>query len=359
MRTPVIVITGTDRAAMDSAMVAVLWDLPSAVAVAHRINPTAQVLTRVVSDSSGVIEREDIPLEHACISCALREDIVPTLERLARDGRWRTIVSCLPIAAEAEQLGTLLTRDPRLARHLRLSAVIAAAESEGLAADLLGDDLLRERDLHSSPDDDRGLGEAQSSLIEYADLVVLASPPDPRTHDLVHALARPDALVVIGSENIVASSLASIRHQHATAMAWRIPVTNARMPALGSSHAWRIDLSSTRPFHPERLVDQISRLGSGAHRSRGCFWLPTRPGLLAQWEGAGGQLSIGPHSPMGHRRPLTRLIFTGLDPIPAGLVDAFDELLLTPVEESTAAARSWHVAEDGLEPWLGDIHEAA
>jgi G3E family GTPase len=359
MRTPVVVVTGIDRAAMDSVMMGFLWDLQHAVAVQHCIDPWNQTLTRVVSDITGVIESETISLEHACISCALREDILPTLERLGRDGRWRSIVACLPIAAEAEQLGQLLARNPRFARHLRLATIVAAADPDGLAGDLLGDGLLRERDLHSNPGDDRGVGEAHSSLLEYADLVVLTSPPAQRDAHLVEALIRPGVPIVIGAENIDVDAVVAGRSSHADALAWRMPIGRSVIPPLpGGSTAWRIDLSSPRPFHPDRLVEQISRLGEGEHRSRGCFWLPTRPGLTAQWDGAGGQLSIGPHPLSGHHPPITRLVFTGLGQVPAGLVAAFDDLLVTPAEEGNGS-RTWRVAEDGLEPWLGDIEHAA
>lgn len=358
MRTPVIVVTGIDRAAMDAVMVGLLWDLPSAVAVRHTIDPGAQVLTRVVSDVSGAVDRHQITLEHACITCALREDILPTLELLAGDGRWGTIVACLPIGAEADQLGSCLSHDPRLARRLRLASVVAAVDPSDLATDLLGDDLLSERGLHSSPDDERGVGETGCSLIEYADVVAFATAPDAAGRDLVGALARPDAAIVTGAENLQAGALAAGRHQHAHAAAWRIPTESTPLPDLGPSRAWRLDLSSPRAFHPDRLLDQISRLGSGAHRMRGCFWLPTRPACVNQWDGSGGQLSIGPHSLWGRRAPLTRLVFTGLGSRPTRLIEAFDDLLVTPAE-AVRGYPSTDVVEDGFEPWLGDIRDAA
>lgn len=144
MRTPLLVVTGVDPTALDTAMLSLSWDLPRAVAVRHRIDADTQVLTRVVSDASGVLEHVEVPLEHACVSCALREDVLPTLERLARDGRWRTVVACLPTGAEADQLAHVLARDTRLARHLRLAGLVAALPGAELRRTLLGDDLLCE-----------------------------------------------------------------------------------------------------------------------------------------------------------------------------------------------------------------------
>jgi G3E family GTPase len=358
MRTPLVVVTGVDPDAMDSAMVSLSWDLPHAVAVRHRIDPTSQVLTRVVSHAGGVLEHHEIALEHACVTCALREDILPTLERLARDDRWGAVVACLPTATEADQLSTVLTRDTRLARHLRLSSVITALGSERLVEDLLGDDLLHERGLHTNPDDERGVGEVACAQIEYADVLMLTDQPTVEATDLVRALARPDALLLTGADQLDGTDLAARRHQHTRTTAWSSPIFDTEVPPLGASLAWRLDLSSPRPFHPERLLDQIERLGAGRHRSRGCFWVPTRPGAIQEWGGAGGQLSIGHHSTWGRRPPITRLLFTGLGTTPTGLVEAFEDLLITPTE-TRLDQRSWTVLEDGLEPWLGDIRDAA
>lgn len=358
MRTPLIVITGVDPAAIDSTMVSLAWDLPRAVAVRHRIDPESQVLTRTVSDATGILEQAEIPLEHACVSCALREDILPTLERLGRDDRWSNIIAGLPTGTEAGHLARVLGRDSKLARHLKLSSIVAALATDHLVRDLLSDDLLRERGLHTNPWDDRGVGEVACAQIEYADLVVLADEPDPEGTDLVRALARPDAEIVTGASQLDPASIAAARHQQTLAHAWGTPEFGVDLPPLGESSAWRLDLSSPRPFHSERLLDQIERLGTGAHRSRGSFWVPTRPGAILEWSGAGGQLSIGSYKAWGRRTPATRLIFTGLGSIPTELRAAFEELLLTPIE-ATLDQRSWDVLEDGLEPWLGDIRDVA
>lgn len=357
-RTPLVVVTGVDPAAMDSAMLSLSWDLPRAVAVRHRIDPTSQVLTRVVSDADGVVERHEITLEHACTSCALREDILPTLERLAREGRWSTIVACLPTATEADQLSAIVTRDPRLARHLRLSSVVTAVGASRTAEDLLGDDLLRERGLHSNPEDGRGLGEVACAQIEFADVLVLGDQPAAEAADLVRALARPDAVLLEGADQLDGAGLAERRHLRTAAAAWTSPVLDLEIPPLGESLAWRLDLSSPRAFHPERLLDQIGRLGTGRHRSRGSFWVPTRPGIVQEWSGAGGQLSIGRHGARNGHTPLTRLLFTGLGSPPVELVEAFEDLLVGSAHP-TLERGGWDLPEDGLEPWLGEIRGAA
>jgi G3E family GTPase len=354
MRTPVIVLTGIDPDAMAATLVGLSWDLPRAVAVRHEIDPERHVLTRTVSDVSGVLEREEIELEHACVSCALREDIVPAMERLGQDGRWASVVACLPVGAEAEKVGTVLATDARLQRHLRIAAVVVALNGESVVDDLLGDDLLRERGRHSGPDDARGVGEVGCAMAEYADVVVLTSHPDPTGAELVGALARPDATTIVGSENLEAAHVLSAPYDHGRTTAWSAPLLEAGVPPLSSSRVWRLELSSPGAFHPQRLLDGIGRLGGGRHRSRGAFWLPTRPGQVQVWDGSGGQLSIGTRAAWGRRIPRTRLLITGVGVEPTHLRDAFEQLLVAPAEALPGGR-----ADDGFEPWLGAIRDIA
>ncbi len=358
MTTPVILVTGVDPGAMASTLVVLSWDLPRAVVLRNEIDPERQVLTRTVSDAHGILEREEIELEHACVGCAVREDVAPVIERLARTGRWESIVACLPVGMEAEQVANAITWDARLQRHLRTTAVVAALSGDGTVDDLLGDDLLTERGLHSGPDDRRGVAEVGCALAEYADVLVLTGRPDAIAIELVGALAHPDADVVVGSENLNATLLvAGVHDQHRT-NAWAAPVFDTPMPALESDRVWRLELSSAHPFHPDRLLADIERLGTGRHRSRGTFWLPTRPGQIQVWDGSGGQLSIGAGGVWGRRVPQTHLLITGVGTEPARLRDAFVHLLVAP-EEAPLAHSRLRVAQDGFEPWLGAIRDSA
>lgn len=358
MRTPVLAITGVHAVAVDATAMNLLWELPDAVALAHRIDPIAQTLTRTVSDASGILEREVIDLEHACIYCALRKDILPTLERLADIGRWGTIVASLPISAEAEQLSQALTQQAPLVRKLRLAAVITAVEPVNLEAVLLGSDLLVQRHLHTGPTDDRGLGETACALVEFADAVVVTSALDPGDDELIRALMRPDADLITGAENVDGHHLARLRHKHAEAVDWRQPFTQRLLPPFPKSRAWRLELRSDAPVHPERLLDQIEPLGAGPYRTRGCLWVPTRADTCISWEGAGGHLTIGSRGGWSSHAPHTKLVYTGVGVPPPQLRRVFNEVLLSPVERCLDA-RHWDTSEDGLEPWLGLIHKAA
>lgn len=359
MRVPVVLLSGVDPAAMATTMVGLQFDLPDAVAVRHHIDVDRQVLTRTVSDMTGVVEQHETLLEHACVSCAIREDILPTLERLARSGRWRSIVAHLPVGAEAAQVCRVLSWEARLARFLRVSAVVAALGAAAPVRDLLGDDLLADRGLHSSHEDRRGVGEVLASMVEYADTVVIDGATEPVARGLVAALARPGVPIVEGCHDLDGATLGGRLHEHTRTEEWTSPVRRDALPAVRTEGVWRLDLQSLQPFHPDRLLESLGGLGGGVHRSRGCFWLPTRPGRAVTWAGAGGQVSIGNHGSWGRHTPFSRIVITGVGAAPAHLRPVFDEILVRSGEPGSRERPGPAVVEDGLEPWLGPIRDAA
>lgn len=359
--TPAVLVTGVAADAMAATTIALLWDLPDAVVVHHEIGVADHRLTRTVSDVTGVLERVDVDLAHACVSCAIREDVVPTLHRLAGSGRWGAVVAQLPVGAEARQVCQLVTQgqpDRQRPGRLRIAALVAAVDGARVVDDLLGDELLHERGGHTAPDDERGVAEVGAAQVEYADAVAVVGSASGTELALVRALARPDAMVAAGGEQLDVAPLLVTGHDHDAAEAWVDAVHHGTWGTPPAAPVWRLDLTSTRPFHPDRLYQSIERIGGGPRRSRGCFWLPSRPGTVCAWDGAGGQLSIGAVRGWGTARPVTRIVVTGLDDGRDEVAAAFEQCLLDDAEAARRGTR-WEVSGDGFEAWLGAVRRTA
>jgi G3E family GTPase len=266
------------------------------------------------------------------------------------------------VAAEAVQLCRVLGSAPRLAPHVAIAAVVATLDGTRVAEDLLSDELLDDRGLATSEDDRRGLAEVGCAMVEYADVVCLTEATTAEEGALLAALARPRVAVVDDPSLLDSAALAAGVHRHHVVEAWVAAVRRGGLPPLSEAGVWRLDLCSDRAFHPLRFQDELAVIGGGPRRSRGCFWLPTRPDQVCVWEGAGGQVSVG----SGRRwapgeEPLTRIVVTGLDDAHdehAELSAAFRRCLLTDAELA-ARGRRWADSWDGLEPWLGPIGRVA
>lgn len=357
-RIPAILISGVDADTMALASSALGWDLPGAVAVRHDLDPARDVLIRTVSDITGVVEREELQLAHACVTCAIREDVVPTLERLAAAGRWNSIVAQLPATASATGVCRVAAWAPAQLPHVRVSAVVAAVDAAPLADDLLADELLTELELPVRDDDNRGLAETLCGIVEYADLVFTPTSVEEEARDLLRVLMRPGAAFVDSVTRLDAAALADGVHDCEASEAWIADVRRRELPA-ATGAAWVLDVHSDRPLHPDRLQQFVHLLGGGPHRSRGCFWLPTRPHQICVWDGAGGQVSIGHHGEFwAEDPPITRIVVTGLDDGRDAIAAAFKACLLTDAELADRGPY-WEAFEDGYESWLGPIRRVA
>ncbi|WP_309133700.1 GTP-binding protein [Cellulomonas sp.] len=361
VRTPVVVLSSIDPVERDAVVLGLLVDSPRVVALRHDIHDDEDggSLRRVVVDASGVVEDETVPLEHACLSCAVREDAVPTLARLAADGRWDAIVLALPVSAESlpvvRALGWAMRPGEPLAR-LRLADAVATVDLATFEDDLLGDDLLVERGHALTEDDRRAVGEALAAQVAHADLVLVTG--DRRDHpvasDLLDHVRAADGRRQDGRYGAALADLVAHEHRPATAERRLDPAHVRPVPGAPTEHGvWSLDLRTPRPFHPERLLHGVHRLGDGRLRSRGRFWVPSRPDTLCVWDGAGGQLSIGAAGPWGTRLPDTRVVVVGTGDEAPALQDAFEDLVLS-AAEMRAGLAPWLGRPDVLAPWLGE-----
>lgn len=363
-RLPVTAVTAVDAASRDAVVLSVQLDAPDAVVVRHDLAGAGQgFLRRVVSDGTGVLEDVVVPLEHACLSCAVREDLLPTLVRVAELGRWRAALLALPLASEPVPvvrglLGLLggAAAGRAVRERLHLAGVVAAVDGATAVGDLFGDDLLDERDLEHGDDDARSVGEVLARQVRAADLV-LAPGADDRTRTLLEHLAQPGTVDVRGASETGAGHLLRARHDPAASRRWDDPRAVAPSGAPDGHGVWTLDLHDWRPAHPGRLREDLEALAGGRLVGRGRFWLPSRPGAVGVWDGAGGQLSVGDAGPWGATgaevERSTRLVVTGLDEDPARVTAAFAASLLTDAELAQGLAR-WAGRSDGFEPWMGE-----
>lgn len=359
-RIPLSVLTTIDPVLRDTAIFGLVVDAPRTVVLRHDVLAADGALRRVVVDSTGVVEDVRVELEHACLSCAVREDALPVLHALARDGRWDDLVLALPVGAESLPAAHALAAVTAQSEVLRLAAVATIVDLDSVEADLLGIDSLAERDLALTEDDERSVAEALAAQLVHADLVVTCcggsgrtahDGPRERAAELVDHLRAPDSVTVDGVHALTHARLAAVHHDPCVGEHRCAPSHVHVAPS--SRHVWTIELTSRRPFHPERLLARIEELGTGPVRSRGVFWLPNRPDSVCEWDGAGGQLYLRDGGTWEDDEARTRLVFTGVDPRERERIRGVFADVLAREDEIADGGLAWLGSEDVLAPWLG------
>ncbi|WP_229070254.1 GTP-binding protein [Actinoplanes sp. DH11] len=323
-RSAVTVLSGFSRSAVDEVSRALLIADERLLAVSHDLTGIRDGLVgRTVRSASEVVEQRVVELVHGCVSCTLREDVLPTLVRLARTRPECDLLLVLPPAVEPEAVAAAcshcLVDGAPVTDSVRFDSYVTVVDTGTLLDDLAGDDDLRDRDLHAADDDHRTVAGVVVHQIEFSDTVVLWSRPGTDSHELdragilVHRLAPWAFPVPLGSlpaattgrgarttDAIDGTELAALvlrtgRHDpHRPGMLGLAlegrPIAVHDPDTAGVSS---VLFETRRPFHPERLHDALEELTGEALRGRGQLWIASQPDTALAFEFAGGTLELG------------------------------------------------------------------
>lgn len=311
-RTPVVLLSGLSSA-VDLVAEAFLREEGSVV-LRHDLRQVDQgvVHRRVRRGGTGWPdgtrdERTVLELAHGCVSCTLREDLLPQVRRLAGDPAVARIVLHLDPALEPEMicwsLQHVVVGSGTLDDHVRIESVVTTIDVDSWLDDATGDQNLAERDLAATPDDERTVAQVAVAQVEFADALVLASAtPDALTGARTFAVL--DRLAPLAPRTrldwLDMPALLAAVPEHAR----RGEVDDVHGPLLRGQPPLDPDrgvsvvlFSERRPFHPERLHNALEVLLDGVVRTRARLWLASQPDVALWLESAGGALQVGHAGP--------------------------------------------------------------
>lgn len=293
---PVLLVAGLHADARRRAVDRLLRDVPGSVVVHHDLSAAASgTVRRTVRDLSGPRAYDEIPLVDGCACCALREDLLPELRRLAEEGTPRLAVVELWDSVEPRTVAELVAAHG--AGVLRLANVMTAVDPALVLPTLGNGDDLAEAGLAAAATDRRTVGDTFARQLEYPAVHVLADPGAADPDDLALLTQLHPTALRVPLDSAEPARLAFAGFDVEAAAVAQHPAC-ARLPqdadeAGVATLVWR----GRRPFHPERLYAALEELCCAAVRSRGRFWLADRPDTLLSWDAAGGALcveSVGP-----------------------------------------------------------------
>ncbi|PRX45159.1 G3E family GTPase [Prauserella shujinwangii] len=248
-----------------------------------------------------------LELGHGCVSCTLREDLLPLLRRLSGMPQVRRIAVHLDEAMEPEPvcwaLEHVLVGDRPVSTDVEIDAVVTVLDRTTWLDDATGDDTLADRGLRASPDDERTLAQVALSQVEFADVLVLAgAAPDAwhaaRTGAVLDRVAPTAALVELtGLDPAGLRAAVPAGARRGTLVDPHGPLLAGQPPLHADCGIAVLTFTERRPFHPERLHDALDVLLDGVVRTRGRAWVASRPDTALWLESAGGGLGIGNAGP--------------------------------------------------------------
>lgn len=322
MRLPVALVCGLHTDARKAVVERLLATVPGSVVLHHDLSTAVQgTVVRTVRDALGVQSTGETPLVNDCACCALREDLVPELERLADGGTTRLAIVELWDSVEPKAMAEVVAAHG--GGRLAVTAVMTAVDPALLLPCLGNGDDLIDAGLAAAAGDRRTIADTWARQLEYAPVlaVVDSEEADDEDRALLAQLHPTARQVNLSGLELARAALAGFDVE---AVAAAQHPACALLPqdadACGvATYVWR----RRRPFHPERLYQALEDLTCAAARSRGRFWLADRPDTLLAWDAAGGALCV-----------------ESAGPWLASLPDAAWEMV--PPVRRAAAALDWH-----------------
>lgn len=323
-RMPVVIVAGLHSAARRETVEGLLRTVPDSVALHHDLSTAGDgTVLRVLRDASGELSRGEAALVNDCACCALREDLVPELERLADGGLTRLAIVELWDSVEPRAMAEVVAA--HAGDVLALTNVVTAVDPALVLPCLGNGDDLADVGLAAAASDQRTVSDTWARQLEYAPVLAVVDSEEADDEDRallaqLHPLARH---VAAGSAELAGLAFAGFDVESAAAA--QHPACALLPQEADASGVVTFVWHHDRPFHPGRLYQALEDLCCAAARSRGRFWLADRPDTLLAWDAAGGALCV-----------------ENAGPWLASLPDAAWDLV--PPVRRAAAALDWHPA---------------
>ncbi|WP_406458526.1 GTP-binding protein [Streptomyces sp. NBC_01622] len=160
----VAIVAGLHADARRATVAQLLHDVPGSVVLHHDLaTAAAGTVIRTIRDATGILDAGEAPLVNDCACCALREDLVPELRRLAATGQVRLAIVELWDSVEPKAMAEVITSG-----GLTVTGVITAVDPALLLPCLGNGDDLADAGLAAAATDQRTVADTFARQLEYA-----------------------------------------------------------------------------------------------------------------------------------------------------------------------------------------------
>ncbi|MEN4668659.1 zinc metallochaperone GTPase ZigA [Pantoea agglomerans] len=349
----------------------------------------------LVRDGGAQLSRTDeklVEMSNGCICCTLREDLLLEVKRLAQAGRFdHLVIESTGISEPLPVAETFTFEDEAgesLSAYARLDSMITVVDGFNFLRDYRSADDLQSRGESLGAQDERSVVDLLVDQIEFCDLLVLnktdlLSPA--QLHQLKGMLQalNPHALIV-NSEfgQVPLDCLLNTGRfdfdRAAQAPGWLQTLRGEHQPESEEYGIRNFVYRARRPFHPQRFWHAVNHQLDGVIRSKGYFWLASRPEYAAMWSQAGAVARQGyagrwwvsvPRTEWpqdadslnfiaeqwqeGNGDARQELVFIGIEMDEKSVRAALDHALLTP-QEMAAGPEQWITLADPVPAWFDE-----
>jgi G3E family GTPase len=266
------------------------------------VNIDAQLVKNEIKFSR--TEEKLVEMSNGCICCTLREDLMIEVEKLAKQKKFDYLLiestgisEPIPVAqtfsfATGEELLDLT-------KFSTLDTMVTVVDAFNFFKDFGSDDTIVTRHMTTDEQDQRSIVNLLTDQIEFANVIVLNKTDlvTPENLKLLQGLLvklNPDAKIIkstfgkIDSKEILNTKMFDYDKAQQAA-GWIKELNNEHTPETEEYGINSFVFRDPRPFNAERLWNYIqTKWPTNVIRSKGIFWMASRPAEALLWSQAGG-----------------------------------------------------------------------
>jgi G3E family GTPase len=250
-----------------------------------------------------------IEMSNGCICCTLREDLLIEVNKLAKDSRFDYLViestgisEPLPVA----ETFTFADEDGvSLSDVAKLDTMVTVVDTVNFLNDYETANTLQDTGESLGEDDERSVADLLVDQVEFADVILLSKTDlaDSADVDRLTAILRilnTTAKIIpiengrVAIDQVLNTGLFDFERAQ-QAPGWLKEMRGEHVPETEEYGIGSFTYAARRPFHPQKFYEFLHGTEQYGKliRSKGYFWLATRPDFAGSWSQAGGIARYG------------------------------------------------------------------
>lgn len=264
----------------------------------------------LVSKGGAMLSRTEeklVEMSNGCICCTLREDLLVEVKKLACEGKFDyLLIESTGISEPLPVAETFTFEDEEgnsLSNYASLDNMVTVIDAANFLNEYKSAENLNSREIGLSPEDSRSIANLLIDQVEFANLILinkadLASKSKVAELEAIIKSINPKAEIVVTSNsqvplNKVLNTGKFNFEEAASAPGWLQVLRGNHIPETEEYGISNCTFQAIRPFHPERLWKLLHEELSSVLRSKGYFWIATRPDYVCTWSQAGSSFTVG------------------------------------------------------------------
>ena len=254
-------------------------------------------------------EEKLVEMSNGCICCTLREDLLEEVTKLAHDGRFDyLLIESTGISEPLPVAETFTFADENgvsLSDVANLDTMVTVVDAVNFLRDYEEAQFLQDKGESLGEDDERSVSDLLVDQVEFADVILISKTDLVESADVerltailktlnTHARIMPIAYGEVDLDAVLDTGLFDFERAQ-QAPGWLKEMRGEHVPETEEYGISSFSYVARRPFHPQKFYQFLHGTKDYGKliRSKGYFWLATRPEFAGQWSQAGGIARYG------------------------------------------------------------------